>query len=94
MRKELRHERSDGKRGGRKRAEEEGSNGGGREQRSEGEEQVEHGRKGDREGGKLQGRHPEEDTGQCTVCRAQNNTQRGPCHCDFDITNRKLQTGI
>ena len=33
---------------------------------------------GDREGGKLQGRCPEEDTGQYAVCRAQNYTQRGP----------------
>ena len=46
--------------------------------------------KGDREGGKLQGRSPEEDTGHYTVYSAQNNTQRGPCHCDFGITNTKL----
>ena len=32
----------------------------------------ERGRKGDREGGKLQGRYPEEDTGQYTVYSAQN----------------------
>ena len=35
------------------------ASGGGREQRSEGKE---HGRKGDRKGGKLQGRYHEEDT--------------------------------
>ena len=67
MRMELGHARSEGKKGGRKRAE-------------EGEEQ------GRSEGGKLRGRYPEEDTGQYTVYRAQNNTQRGPCHCDFGIT--------
>ena len=47
-------------------------------------------RNGDREGGKLQGRYPEEDTGQYTVYSAQNNTQRGPCHCEFGTTNTKL----
>ena len=48
------------------------------------------GRKGYMEGGKLQGRYPEEDTGQYAVYSAQNNTQRDPCHCDFGITNTKL----
>ena len=43
----------------------EDANGGTREQRSEGEEK---GRSvGGREGGKLQARYPEEDTGQYTV---------------------------
>ena len=45
---------------------------------------------GAREGGKLQGRYPEEDTGQYTVYSAQNNKQCGPCLCDFGITNTKL----
>ena len=48
--------RSEGKRAGRKRAE--GATERGRREREE------HGRKGDREAGKLQGRYPEEDTGQ------------------------------
>ena len=38
--------------------------------------------------------YPDEDTGQNTVYSAQNNTQCGPCHCDFSITNKKLSTGI
>ena len=38
----------------------------------------EHGRKGDREGGKLQGRYPEEDTGQYTVYSAQHKTRPLP----------------
>ena len=80
MRKERRHGQNEGKRGGSKRAEEGGSNG----------VREERGRKGDREGGKLQGRYPEEDTGQYTVYSAQNNTQRGPCHFEFGITNTKL----
>ena len=53
------------------------------EQRREVEEQLreDRRRKGDREGGKLQGRYPElEDTGQYTIYSAQNYTQRGPCH--------------
>ena len=46
---------------------------GGSERREEGAtergrgERKEHWRKGDREGGKLQGRYPEEDTGQYTL---------------------------
>ena len=55
------HGRSEGKRGGRKRAEEGGSNGA-RERRMGGAW-----RKRDREGGKLQGRYPEEDTSLYTV---------------------------
>ena len=65
---------------------------GGSERRREGATErergarEERGRKGDG-GGKLQGRYPEEDTGQYTIIySAQNNTQRGPCHCDFGIT--------
>ena len=46
-----------------------------------------------REGRRLQGRYPEEDTGQYIVYSAQNNTQRGPCHCDFGITNYKIVNG-
>ena len=37
------------------------------------------------EGGKLQGRYPDEDSIQYTAVSAQNNTQRGPCHCYFGI---------
>ena len=44
----------------------------------------------DMEGGKLQGRYPEEDTGQYTVYSAQNYPQRGPRPCDFGITNEKI----
>ena len=51
------------------------------------------GRQGDREVGKLQGRYPEKDTGQYTVYSAQNDTQRGPCHCDFGITNKTIVNG-
>ena len=53
--------------------------------RGEREERV---RKGDREGRKLQGRYPEEDTGQYTANsreRTKQHTAR-PCHCDFGIT--------
>ena len=39
---------------------------GGRRERRRGEREG-RGRKGDREGGKLQGRYPEEDTGQYTL---------------------------
>ena len=69
---------------------------GGSEQRREGAMErgrgarEERGRKGYRDGGKLQGRCPEEDTGQYTISSAQNNTQRGPCHCDFGISNTEL----
>ena len=89
MRKERRHGWSEGKRG------REEASGGGREQRSEGEEQGRSvGGREMGEGGKLQGRYHEEDTDQYTVYSVQNNTQRGPCHCDFGVTNTKLETGI
>ena len=48
-------------------------------QRSEGEVQEGAGRKGDREGGKLQGMYPDEDNGQYTVYIALNYPQCGPC---------------
>ena len=63
-------------RGGRKRADEGGSNGA-REKRK-----GERGRKGDLEGGELQGIYPDEDNSR----ERKNNTQRGPCICDFGIT--------
>ena len=44
---------------------------------------------GGREGGKLQGRYPEEDTGQYTAHKTRPNVV--PYHCDFGITNTKLQ---
>ena len=53
-----RHGQSEVKRGGRKRAEEGVSNG------ARGRSKRKRGRKGDRDGGKLQGRYPEEDNGQ------------------------------
>ena len=51
-------------------------------------------RKGDKEGGKLQGMYPDEDsaTGQYTVQLAQNYQQRGPR--EFGITNEKWRAGI
>ena len=45
----------------------------------------ERGMNGDREGGNLQGMYPDEDTGQYTVCIAQNYTKRGPCPGYFGI---------
>ena len=61
MRKERRHGRS----------EDRGEGGSGRRKEGATErwrgEREGHGRKGDREGGKLQWKHPEEDTGQYTV---------------------------
>ena len=80
LRKERMHGRSEGKRGGRKRARSNGAR-----ERSKGGAI-----KGGREGGKLQGRYPDADTGQYTVYSARNNTQRDPCLCDFGITNTKL----
>ena len=62
------------RRGGRNKRAEEGGSNGSREKS-----------KGGREIGQLQGRYPEEDTGQYTVYSAQNNTQHGPCHCDVDL---------
>ena len=68
------------------------ASGGRREQWSEGEEK---GRSvGGREIGKLQGRYPEEDTGQYTAVSAQNNTQHGPCHCDFGITGIVMHRNV
>ena len=51
-------------------------------------EREEHGRKGDREGGKHQGRYLRRTLAgiQYTAVSTQNNTHRGPCHCDFGIT--------
>ena len=62
MRKERRHGGSEGKRGGRKRVEEGGSN-----MARERAAREERGRNGDKEGWKLQGRYHKEDTGQYTV---------------------------
>ena len=73
LRKGTRQERSEGKRRESKRAEEGGSNGA--RERIKGGAWV----NGDRDGGKLQGRYPEEDTGQYTVYSAHNYLQRGPC---------------
>ena len=66
-----------GERGGRKQTDEEV----GRERRSEGDEQgsVAGRGMGVRERGTLQGRYPEEGTGQYTVYSAQNNPQCSPC---------------
>ena len=60
--------------------------GGGREQRSEGEERR---RNGDREGGKFQGRYTEEDTGQYTVYSAHKNHNTALAIATLDITNTK-----
>ena len=49
---------------------------------------IERGRKGAREGRKLQGRYPEEGTGQYTVY-SQTIPQCGPCHLDVGITTEK-----
>ena len=84
MRKERRHVRSEGKRG-MKRAEEGGSNGA-REMkkgRSVGEREI--GREGNSNGGTLRRTLASIEY---TAVSAQNNTQRGPCHCDFGITGR------
>ena len=56
-------------------------------------EREERGRKGDSEGG-LQGRYPEEDTGQYPAVIARNNTQRGPCHSDFGITGIVMRRNV
>ena len=48
---------------------------------------IERGMEGSK-GGKLQGRYPEEGTGQYTVY-SQTIPQRGPCHRYFVITNEK-----
>ena len=66
MRHGQRHGQREGKMGGKKRAEE------GLDE--EGREQVGRGARGE---AKLQGRYPEEDTGQCTVY-SQTIPQRGP----------------
>ena len=39
-------------------------------------------------GGKLHGRYPDEGTGHYTVY-SQTIPHRGPCPCDFGITNKK-----
>ena len=79
VRNEHMHGRSEGKRGGRKRAEEGGSNG--VRQRRKGGREI--GREGHFKGGTLRTTLANI---QCTAVSAQNNTQRGPCHCDFGIT--------
>ena len=63
-----------------------GMDGGGKKRAEEelGEEGCEQGSNG----GKLQGRYPEEGTGQYTVY-SETIPQLGPCHCYFLITNEK-----
>ena len=79
VRKECRHGRSEEKMGGRKRVEEGGSNGA-RERRKGGAWEV--GREGNFKGGTLRRTLA---SIQYKAVSAQNNTQRGPCHCDFGI---------
>ena len=69
-------------RGGRKRPKEEGARkggGNGPREGSKGGSKGDRRREGAMEGGKLQGRYHEEDTGQYTVYSALNNPQRGHC---------------
>ena len=47
----------------------------------------ERGRKGDPKGGTLRRTLA---SIHYTAVSAQNKTQRGPCHCDFGITNKKM----
>ena len=63
--------RKRGEEGSERRREE--ASGGGRVQRSEGEVQQGAGRKGVREGVKLQGMYPDEDTGQYTLLKTTHN---------------------
>ena len=76
MRKERRHGRSEG-RG------EVGS-----ERRREGATELGRGAREERGGKGDRGR--EGNFKGATLRNTQNNTQRGPCHCDFGITNTKL----
>ena len=78
MEKERRHGRSEGNRRGRK----EGATERGRGEREE------RGRKGDRGEGNFKGGTLRRTLAsiQYTAVSTQNNTQRGPCHCDFGIT--------
>ena len=64
------------------------ASGGRREQRSEG---GEIGREGNFKGGTLR-RTPASI--HYTAVSAQNNTQRGPCHCDFGITGIVMHRNV
>ena len=82
LRKERRHRRIEGKRGGRKQSEEEGAT-----ERWRGEREG-RGRKADgREGNIKEGTLRRTLASiQYTAESTQNNTQRGPSHCDFGMT--------